>query len=153
MAAFPPTPEAPQDRLEQEVNDVLVENALLAERYVDSYMDQDLDAMLAVMDENVVTYPLPLFGFGPYRGHAGVREWWAAMESSGAQYEVVVRDVRHIGADRVAVLGEMHSRTGALLGPWAVLLRIRNGLIIESHSYLSNEDTLNELGLLGDSSD
>jgi len=105
------------------------------------------------MDENVVTHPLPLFGFGPYRGHAGVREWWAAMEASGAQYDFVVREVREIEPDRVAVLGELHSSTGMLLGPWALLVRIRDGLIIESHSYLSDEDTLERLGLLGDSTD
>jgi ketosteroid isomerase-like protein len=127
-----------------------VEAALLAKRYVDSYNDRDLDAMLGVLDENVVTYPLPLFGFGPYRGHAGVREWWAEMEGSRAQYEVVVREVRQIGPDRVAVLGELHSGSGMLLGPWAVLVEISNGLIVESHSYLIDADTLVELGLLGE---
>jgi hypothetical protein len=109
--------------LGQEVDPAFVENARLAERYVDSYKNRDLDGVLAVLDEDVVTYPLPLFGFGPYSGHTGVREWWAAMEGAGVRYDVVVRNVRQPAADRVAVLGELHSgSTGALLGPWALLL-------------------------------
>ena len=34
----------------------------LAERYVGAYNERDLDAMLAVQDENVVSYPAPIFG-------------------------------------------------------------------------------------------
>ena len=51
----------------------------VAERYVRAYQDRDLAAMLAVLDENVVSYPAPLFGHRPHVGHTGVREWWAAM--------------------------------------------------------------------------
>lgn len=121
----------------------------IVERCVAAFIDRDLDALLGTMDENVVTYPLPLFGHGPYRGHPGVREWWAAMERSGLDYDVVVREVRQIGPDRVAVFGEVHSgTTGRLVGPWALLVVIRDGLIIESHSYLSDSDTLKRLGLL-----
>ena len=126
----------------------VVEPVLLAERCVDSYKDRDLDALLRLMDENVVTHPLPLFGFGPHRGHAGVREWWAAMEDSGLEYELVVGEVRQLAPDRVAILGELH-HDGKSLGPWALLMRLRNGLIIESRSYLSDEETLERLGLLG----
>ena len=38
---------------------------------------------------------------------------------------------------------------GERLSPWAVIVRIRDGLIIESHSYLSTEELLEDLGLLG----
>jgi hypothetical protein len=44
----------------------------VAERYVGAYADRDLDAMLAVMDEKVVSHPAPLFGHRPHYGHAGV---------------------------------------------------------------------------------
>jgi ketosteroid isomerase-like protein len=33
----------------------------VAERYVGAYQDRDLAAMLAVMDENVVSFPTSLF--------------------------------------------------------------------------------------------
>lgn len=124
------------------------EAARLARSYVAAYNDRDLEAMLALQDENVVSYPARLFGNRSHTGHAGVRAWWATMEAAGRWYKVVVHEIRRLEPDRVAVLGEI--RDGRqLLSPWAVVVRIRNGLIVESHSYLSEEELLDELGLLG----
>jgi ketosteroid isomerase-like protein len=119
----------------------------VAERYVGAYQDRDLPAMLAVMDENVVSYPAPLFGHRPHAGHAGVRERWAAMMAGNETYDVVVSEVRRVDSSRVALLGEIHSR-GRRLSPWAVLVRIRDGLIIESRSCLSDETLLDDLGMV-----
>jgi hypothetical protein len=66
----------------------------LAERYVAAYTDRDLDALLALLDEEVVTYPTPLFGHRPNFGHAGVRAWWAEMTASSRRFDIVVEDVR-----------------------------------------------------------
>jgi hypothetical protein len=103
--------------------------------------------MLAVIDENVVSYPAPLFGHRPHVGHAGVRQWWAAMIARNERYDVAVNEVRQIDSGRVAVLGELHSE-GKRLSAWAVLVRIRDGLIVESRSYLSDEKLLDDLGLV-----
>jgi ketosteroid isomerase-like protein len=116
----------------------------VAERYVGAYQDRDLSAMLAVMDENVVSYPAPLFGHRPHVGHAGVREWWAAMMARKETYDVVVSQVRQLDSGRVVVLGELHS-DGRRLSPWAVVVRMRGGLIVESRSYLSDEKVLDDL--------
>ena len=119
----------------------------LAQSYVAAYNDRDLEAMLALQDENVVSHPVRIFGYRSLTGHAGVRAWWEAMESSGQWYEVFVSDIRLLVPDRVAILGEVRDQ-GELLSPWAVLVRIHNGLIIESRSYLSDKELLEELGLL-----
>ena len=119
----------------------------LAQSYVAAYNDRDLEAMLALQDENVVSYPVRMFGHRSLTGHAGVRAWWEAMEASGQWYEVIVSDIRLVVPDRVAILGEIRDQ-GELLSPWAVLARIHNGLIIESRSYLSDQELLDELGLL-----
>jgi ketosteroid isomerase-like protein len=119
----------------------------VAERYVEAYNARDLDTMLAVMDENIVSFPAPLFGHRPHVGHEGVRAWWAKMIASEMSLEVVVNEVRLVESDRVAVIGEVRS-DGARLSPWAVFVRIRNGLIIESRSYLSDTETLDGHGLL-----
>lgn len=120
----------------------------LVERYIGAYTRRDLDGMLAVMDENVVSYPAPLFGHRPHFGHAGVRGWWAAMLASNERYDVQVTEIRQIGSDRIAILGEVHGAAGKPLSPWAVLIRVRNGVIVESRSYLSDKELLAELGLL-----
>jgi ketosteroid isomerase-like protein len=124
------------------------EAVLLAARYVGAYNDRDLEAMLAVLDENVVSHPAPLFGRRPHVGHAGVREWWESMVDSGRWYQVVVSEVRDIEADRFAILGELRE-AGEVLSPWGVLIRVRDGLIIESRSYLSDTGLLENLRLLG----
>jgi ketosteroid isomerase-like protein len=126
----------------------LAEGVLLAERYVGAYQDRDLEAMLAVLDENVVSYPVALFGHRPHFGHAGVREWWAAMEASQNRFDVVVIQIRQIESDRVVVLGELSGGDPPqVLSLWGLQVRVRNGLIIESRSYLSDEDLLEEMGL------
>jgi ketosteroid isomerase-like protein len=113
----------------------------LAERYIAAYTDRDLDAFLAVLDEEVVSYPTPLFGHRPNFGHTGVRAWWAAMMASSRRFDVVVSEVRQIEPDRVAVLGAIHNGdSGRRLGPWSVVLRVRNGRIVESRSYLTDEE-------------
>ena len=119
----------------------------LAERYVGAYNARDLEAMLAVMDESVRSYPAPFFGHRPHSGHAGVRAWWAAMVASRLWFDVVVDDVRQVGADRVAILGEIRHE-GRRRSPWAVFVRVRHGLIVESRSYLSEQAELERLGLL-----
>lgn len=123
----------------------------LAKRYVASFNDRDLDAMLALQDENVVCHPTPLFGHRPHTGHAGVRDWWAAMLASSRSYQVVVSEVRQLDPDRVAVLGAVLEH-GQVLSPWGVLVRVRDGLIIETRSYLSDTELLDNLRLLGASS-
>jgi ketosteroid isomerase-like protein len=121
----------------------------IAERYVGAYNDRDLEAMLELQHEDVVAYPTSLFGHRPHRGHDGVRRWWAAMSASDRRYEVVVNEIRPIGSDRAAALGEIH-QDGELLSPWGVLITCRDGLIVESRSYLSDRDLLEELRILGE---
>jgi ketosteroid isomerase-like protein len=69
------------------------------------------------------------------------------MVTADRWYEVRVHDVRQLDADRVAVVGEIRDG-GKVLSPWAVVVRIRNGLIVESRSYLSDEELLVHLGVL-----
>jgi hypothetical protein len=77
----------------------------------------------------------------------GVRAWWEATVAGGRWYEVVVSDVRLLPSDRFAILGEIRDR-GEPINPWEVLVRVRNGLIIESPSYLSEKALLENLRLL-----
>lgn len=119
----------------------------LAERYVGAYNDRDLEAMLAVQDAAVVSYPSRLAGAAPHQGHDGVRAWWEQIASAGQWYEVRISEVRQPDADRVVVLGEIYD-CGEHVSPWCVVLRVRKGLIIESRSYLSERALLDELGVI-----
>jgi hypothetical protein len=78
----------------------------LAQRCVAAYNDRDLEAMLVLQHENVVSHPSRLFGhIRQITGREGVRARWTAMVATGRWYEVVVRHIRQFGPDRVAILG------------------------------------------------
>jgi SnoaL-like domain len=120
----------------------------LAERYVAAYNNRDLDAMLDV-HPSIVSYPSRLAGAQRHEGHAGVRAWWQTMLASGQWYEVVIRDIQQPSADRVAIIGEIRDQ-GERISPWCVIVQVREGLISESRSYLTETDLLDQLGLLKD---
>ncbi|HTY97039.1 MAG TPA: nuclear transport factor 2 family protein [Solirubrobacteraceae bacterium] len=119
----------------------------LAERYVGAYNARDLDGMLEVLDESIVSHPSRLVGATDHEGHDGVRAWWKAMEDRGDWYEVGIREIRQPDPDRVAILGDIYDE-GERVSPWCLIMRIRGGLIVESHSYLSDADLLDRLGLM-----
>jgi ketosteroid isomerase-like protein len=122
----------------------------LAESYVGAYNDRDLDAMLAVLDENIVSYPSRLGDAHPHAGHAGVREWWQTMVDGGQWYTVLIREIRQPNPDQIAVLGEIQDH-GESISPWCVVVRVRGGLIVESRSYLSEPELLAQFGLIDES--
>ena len=123
------------------------EAVALAERYVAAYNDRDLQAMLDVLDESIVSHPSRLVGATDHEGHDGVRAWWKAMEDRGDWYEVGIREIRQPDPDRVAILGDIYD-DGERVSPWCLIMRVRGGLIVESHSYLSDDDLLDRLGLM-----
>ena len=73
------------------------------------------------------------------------RRWRPATAATRSS----VNEIRPIGTDRAAALGEIH-QDGELLSPWGVLITCRDGLIAESRSYLSDRDLLEELRILGE---
>ncbi|HTQ67074.1 MAG TPA: nuclear transport factor 2 family protein [Solirubrobacteraceae bacterium] len=127
-----------------------VQAVALAEQYVRSYNDRNLEGMLEVLDQNVVSHPSRLAGASPHNGHEGVRAWWASMAARGDWYEVAIREIRQPDPDRVVILGDV-GQDGQWISPWCVVVKVRNGLIVESHSYLSDEGLLDQLGLIGPS--
>ena len=56
-------------------------------------------------------------------------------------------EVRAVGEERWAILGQV--RLGdQIVAPLAVMIRLRDGLITQSRSYLTDTDLLKDLGLL-----
>ena len=81
-----------------------LENVELAHRIVDAFNRRDLNAVLALMDDDVEGVP-PLASIeGHYHGHAGVRRWWESLFSGLPDFTVEVVEVRDLGDLTVAVL-------------------------------------------------
>ena len=76
----------------------------LVRRAIQAINDRDLDALLAVMDEEVEAVPLLAAMEGRYHGHDGIRRWWANLLDTFPDFGVEVVQMREIGEATVAVL-------------------------------------------------
>src|SRR5437764_1097322 len=80
------------------------ENVELAHRGVDAFNRRDLDALLALADDDIEGAPALASIEGHYHGHAGVRRWWESLFSGLPDFTVEVVEVRDVGDLTVAVL-------------------------------------------------
>ena len=60
------------------------ENVELVYQFIDAFNRRDLDSFLVLCDTDVeyFSHVVELEGGGPYRGHTGIRRWWAACSRS-----------------------------------------------------------------------
>jgi ketosteroid isomerase-like protein len=80
------------------------ENVELAHRTIDAFNRRDLDALLAVMDEDVEGAPPLASVEGSYRGHAGIRRWWVSLFSGLPDFAIDVVEMREYGDLTTATL-------------------------------------------------
>jgi ketosteroid isomerase-like protein len=73
------------------------ENVELVRRALEAFNRRDLDAMLALADEDVVVESRLAAMEGGYRGHEGVRRWRQDTFDVLPDYEVEVDEVRDLG--------------------------------------------------------
>jgi len=88
------------------------ENVELAHQSVDAFNRRDLDALLALMDDDVEGAP-PLASMeGNYYGHAGIRRWWESLFEGLPDFTIEVVEVRDPGDLTVGGLAQSRSRRG-----------------------------------------
>ena len=89
-------------------------------------------------------------GGGPYRGHAGMREWRAEIDRNFEQHEVFADEVRDVGG-KVLVLGGVHFRGEAsgieMRHPFAWVCEMRDGALTRMFFCSSHADALEAVGL------
>jgi ketosteroid isomerase-like protein len=70
------------------------ENVELAYRAFDALNRRELDAFLALMDDDIEVVPRvsAIEGESNYRGHDGVRRWWSSMLDVFPDYSMDRRD-------------------------------------------------------------
>jgi len=116
--------------------------------YMTALNERVPEPLLELLDPEVEFVPTPLSRTRrKYLGHAGVRQWLETARVRGPWYSGRVTEVRSLGSDQCAILGNVWLDDQPV-APLAVLIRIRDGLIMESLSYLSDSELLHELGLL-----
>ena len=80
------------------------DNVELAHRVVDAFNRRDLDALLALADDDIVGAPALASIEGHYHGHAGIRHWWESLFSALPDFTVELVEVRDLGDLTLAVL-------------------------------------------------
>ena len=75
------------------------ENVELAYRAFDALNRRELDAFLALMDDDIEVVPRvsAIEGESGYRGHDGVRRWWSSMLDVFPDYSMEVVEMRDLG--------------------------------------------------------
>ena len=125
------------------------ENVELTRRAFQAFNDRDLDAVLAGLHDEVEAFPRLAAVEGGYRGHDGIRRWWAQLLGTFPDFHVEILEVRDLGEFIVVAL-RLRGRGGESDAPvdaavWHVN-QLRNGKVIRWHVYASESEALDAVG-------
>ena len=76
------------------------ENLDLTHRTIDAFNRRDLDALLALLDDDAEVAPGAASIEGNYHGHAGFRRWWESLFEGFSDFTTEVVELRDVGVDR-----------------------------------------------------
>jgi ketosteroid isomerase-like protein len=128
------------------------ENVELAYRAQDALNRRDIDALLVLADPDIEFTPaiLELEGGGSYRGHDGLRSWWAEMLTVFPDYRTEADEVRDHGDVTItrARLRAHGTESGALVEEafWSVA-EWRNEKCVRFQTFRTETEALKAAGL------
>src|SRR5438874_181751 len=128
------------------------ENVELTYRLYEAVTRRDLDALLAVMDEDVELVSVLVSVEGGYRGQDGIRRWWQHIYDAFSDYPVEVENVRDLG-DRTLAALHLHGHgldSGAPIDQslWQVV-EWRHAKALRLESFRTEAEALEAAGLSG----
>src|SRR5207245_7344556 len=104
----------------------------------DGFNRRDVEAMIALADPGVVSYPAILSGArGRYVGHKGLRNWVRDVGDADHGHTVAASEVRRLEEERWAVLGQVMI-DGAAISPFPAFVRVYRTLVGEAGDFLSD---------------
>lgn len=121
------------------------ENVELARRAFQAFNDRDLDTVLAGLHDDVEVFPRIAAVEGGYRGHDGVRRWWAQLLGAFPDFHVEILEVRDLGEFMVLAL-RLRGRGAESATPidaavWHVN-QFRDGKVVSWRVYTSELEAL-----------
>jgi ketosteroid isomerase-like protein len=130
----------PFAHLEQRPSAAADQSATLLWRWIGAFNARDLDGVLALMDRRVRLHPLRLSGLDrSYRGHDGVRSWFARMKELGLEHRFAVSDVRGDNEEAMAV-GKLRLEPDTDPIRFWMLDKVEDGRIVSAHHYLTDPE-------------
>jgi SnoaL-like domain len=120
----------------------------IAHEFVDAFNRRDAAGLVALVDPEFEFHPTVLVGSRrTYHGTDGLLGWTAELQRSAMQHQARVLDVRVLDEYRFLALAEVLVG-GKPISPSAMLARVNEqGMLVEVHAYLSDEQTLREIGI------
>ena len=127
------------------------ENVEQSKRLLEAWNRRDVEATIALADPEVVWLPVleETIEGTAYRGHPGVRDYYAELAGQGVETQAQLVDFRELG-DRVLGLGRLSfkSATGVELdSEVACLWNWRGGKCVEAQTWLSHAEGIEAAGL------
>src|SRR6266550_3445433 len=126
------------------------ENVELVHQVFEAFNRRDLDAVLALMDDDVEGFPRIAAIEGAYHGHEGMRRWWRNLLDAFPDFTVEVGEVRELGDLTVAAVrlrGQgAGSDTPTEQSIWNVA-RWRRGKCIWWRAFDTRDEALEAIGL------
>ena len=129
------------------------ENAEIVQEVFAAWNEQDFERWLGCWDRQCVWVPGmrgQMEGTQTYRGHEGLRRYWDEDEAVWHRFLVEVHELRHTGAEVVAITtGTAQGRHSHLeiSERMAFRFRVRNRKIVHGQSYLDVKEALEAMGL------
>lgn len=126
------------------------ENVELAHRFYDCVNRRDLDALLAITDEQAELISILVAVDGAYHGHAGFRRWWEDVFDNFPDYTIEVGEVRDLGHVTLAEI-RLHghgSGSGAPIDQAvSQVIEWRHAKAVRVESFRTKAEALEAVGL------
>jgi ketosteroid isomerase-like protein len=120
----------------------------LVRRWARAVNERDEETLVALSDPDISLNPMQVGVSGHYRGHEGLRQWVRDLVASELGHEVRFRGIRTLEDGRVALFGEVFLGDTSI-SSYSLLVTVRDDRVAGTRSYLSDEQTLEQLNLLG----
>jgi ketosteroid isomerase-like protein len=124
----------------------MAENVALVREALDALGRRDLPGMLAVAHEDAELNPLITVWPQPYRGHAGIEQWWNDLGSMWQEFSIEVEDIRDLDDDVLLATVEWSGTpqgAGTPLTGWAAaIVRIADDKLIGLDMHLDERRAL-----------
>jgi ketosteroid isomerase-like protein len=129
---------------------MLQENVELVYRACGAINRRDLNALLALTDDDFEFESLTVAGEGDMHGHAGVRRWWKNVLDVWPDYNIEVVEVRNLGDLTIVGLRTRGHGAGSD-APMDMMLwqitRWRRGKCSSLRSFYNRDEALEAAGL------